>query len=115
LHEPAVPALHRWMRACGLSERAIEEPAQRGSRMARDNPGIAHMLSKRAHVYRVAGQLVNARYQPLPTYIDAHDQPEPRHTCVGEHEPRDGRFGNLCGSPGLHVFHNTHDCYLCEG
>ena len=73
------------------------------------------MLSKRAKVNGVAGQLVNASYQPLPTYIDSNDQPEPRHTSVGEQEPRDGRFGNLRGSLGLHVFHNTHDFFLYEG
>ena len=103
LHEPAIPALHRRVRPGRLGERALEETGERGSRMVRENPGIARMLSKRADINGIAGQLFGACYQPLPANIQTNDQPEPGHTGVGEQEPRDGRFGNVRGSTGLHV------------
>src|SRR6202163_1396625 len=83
--------------------------------MAGEDPGITGMLSKSAEINGIASQLVDTGDQPLPANIYTYNQPEPRNTSVGEQEPRDGRFGNLCCRFGLHISHYTHNFHLHDG
>src|SRR5205807_5630827 len=108
-----IPALHGGMRTSCLCESTGNEAFDGRAIMCPKDPGAADFLAKAGVKGEgIAGQLPQSGGDPLISYIETNNQPQPGHTRIGKQEPGNRRLWNLSHFFWSNDFRNLHDVFF---